>query len=326
MLRVNRRRAVAHASVAALAALTSLKAMSNSYPARTIRFVVAYPPGGSADLIARSLAQRLADVLGQPVIVENKVGASGAIGTDYVAKSPPDGYTLLITSHLLVQSHTLQPKLAYDPLRDLAPVTDLLRTPVWLAVRQAPDMPISLPDLLRIGKSRAIAVGISGYGSAGHLYGTRLGQLHDLKLTSVPYKGAAQVAMGLATGEIDAAFIDYSTVKSFVAAGKVRILAVADARRSRSTPDVPTFGEQGLSGFDARGWIGMFAPAKTPADIVDRVASEVTRIMKEPAFAAKFEEQGFEMGGISPVGFAAQLASEFELWAGLVKSAGLKAQ
>lgn len=323
---IKRRQAIAQTSALLWSAAVSTRAWSQGYPARPIRIIVAYPPGGSTDLVGRALAQRLAETTGQPVVVENKPGASGAIGTDFVVKAAPDGHTLLITTHLLVQTHTLQPALPYDPLRDLAPITNLLTSPVWLAVRSDTGI-TTLDEFVKRGKTKGhLAYASVGNGSMGHLYGNRLGQMFSLDLTHVPYKGAAPVVMAMMSGEVDAAFSDYSTMRPFVQSGKLRPLAVADVKRSPLTPDVPTFAELGFPGFEASSWLGLFAPARTPSEIVQKLNAEVSRILKEPAFASRFKDQGFDIGGKSPAAFSSQMSTEFTMWAALIKSAGIKAE
>lgn len=285
-----------------------------------------HPAGGPGDSIARSVAQGLGETFKQSVIVENKPGASGMIGADAVAKATPDGYTLLITNQLLVQTPSLFGKVPYDALRDLTPVTDLISSPLWLAVNTANTTAKTLKEF--VGQARASPQGYSyasvGTGSIGHLYGVRLNEAAGLNLMHVPYKGAAPVVMALLGGEVSVAFVDYATLKPYLASGKVRALAVSDSKRSRSTPEIPTFTELGYTGFESSSWIGLFATGKTSPEIVQKLNIEVVKILKQPAVVAKFHDQGFDLGGAPQAQFAAQVAADYDRWAVLIKKAGIK--
>ena len=321
-----RRRLLASAAGALCAPWIAQPARAQGYPSRLIRLVVPNPAGGPTDAIARTVAQVFGETFKQTVIVDNKPGASGMIATDAVAKAAPDGYTLLITNQLLVQTPALYSKVPYDPLRDLVPVTDLIASPLWLAVNTAATPSRTLKEFLAQVRDnpRDANYGSVGAGSIGHLYGTRLNEAAGVSLTHIPYKGAAPLVLALLGGEVSAALVDYSTLKPHLASGKVRALAVSDVRRSTLTPEVPTFTELGYAGFESSSWIGLFAPAKTPPDVVQKLNFEAARILKLPEVAAKFRDQGFELGGATQAQFAAVVAADFTRWGELIRKAGVR--
>ena len=309
------------------ALLPAGNAQAQAYPSKTIRIVVPYAAGGPADSISRTIAQRLSEIWKQSVIVDNKPGASGMIGADIVAKAAPDGYTLLVINQLLVQTPSLYASVPYDPLRDLTPVTDLIASPLWLAVNTAHTQARTMKEFVDEVKAKPGNYNYAsvGAGSIGHLYGFRLNEATGLNITHVPYKGAAPVVMALLGGEVTTAFVDYATLKPHLESGKVRALAVSDTRRVASTPDVPTFTESGYKGFEASSWIGLFVTARTPADIVQKLHAEVTKILKQPDVIAKFQDgQGFQMGGASQAQWTGTVAADFERWGGLIKKAGVR--
>lgn len=321
------RRALAQAGALLGAAALGLPARAQAFPARTIRIVGAFAPGGPSDAISRAFGQRLTELWGQPVIIDARPGASGMIGADVVAKAPPDGYTLLVTNQLLVQAPSLYAKVPYDPLRDFVAVTDLMAAPPLLAVNAEASAAIrTMADFIRVGKAtpNGFHYASVGNGSIGHLYGNQLARATGVPMTHVPYKGAAPVVMALLAGEVQASFVDYATLKAHLAAGKLRALAISDTKRSPLTPEVPTFAEAGLPGFEAVSWIALFAPARTPPDVVQKLAAEVGKAVRAPEIAGKFQELGFEMGGKSPAQFGSQVAADMERWAALIRQAGVR--
>lgn len=296
------------------------------WPSRTVRFIVPFGPGGPADNISRTLAQRMAETWKQPVIVENKPGASGMIGAEMVAKAPPDGHTLLVINQLLVQAPALYKSVPYDPLRDLAPVTDLIASPLWLAVNAANTPARTMREFVEQSRARGADLNYAsvGVGSIGHLYGFRLAEATGLRFTHVPYRGAAPVVAALLAGEVTCAFVDYATLKPHLESGKLRALAVSDVRRTAATPDVPTFTEAGYKGFEGVSWIGLFATGRTPPDIVAKIHAEATRIIKLPDVVTRFQDgQGFQMGGQAQPAWAAQVAADHERWGVLIRAAGV---
>ena len=302
-------------------------AWAQGYPSKTIRIVVPYQAGGPADAISRTIAQKLSETRKQSVIVDNKPGASGMIGADIVAKAAPDGYTLLVINQLLVQTPAMYASVPYDALRDLTPVTDLISSPLWLAVNASQTNAKTMKEFVDQTKAKPGNYNYAsvGTGSIGHLYGFRLNEETGLNFTHVPYKGAAPVVMALLSGEVTAAFVDYATLKPHLESGKVRALAVSDTKRTPSTPDVPTFTENGYKGFEASSWIALFTTARTPPEIVQKLHAEVSRILKQPDVIAKFQDgQGFQMGGTSQTQWASTVAADFDRWSGLIKKAGVR--
>jgi len=313
----------------ALALCTALFASSGvaqSYPTKPIRMVVAFAPGGVGDLLARMVGQKMSERYKQPVIVENRPGASGTIGADVVARSAPDGYTVLVTNQLVVQAAGLYQKLPYDPIRDFTPVTDLITSPLWFAVNSAKIPSKTLPEFIDLVKRNPnqhswASVGLA---SIGHLYGVRLNEAAGIDLLHVPYKGSAPVVAVLVAGETSSAFSDFATMKPHIESGRVRLLAIS--KTSRSTPDIPTFASLGYTGFESYSWVGMLAPSKTPTAIVQELAAEVARILKLPDVAAKLADMGLDPGGMPQAQFTALVASDLERWTALMKRAGIKAE
>ena len=300
---------------------------AQAYPEKAIRIVVPYAAGGPADSISRTIAQKLSDTWKQSVIVDNKPGASGMIGADIVAKAAPDGYTLLVVNQLLVQTPSLYRSVPYDPLRGLTPVTDLISSPLWLAVNSANTTAKTMKEFVDQAKAKPGDYNYAsvGPGSIGHLYGFRLNEATGLSFTHVPYKGAAPVVMALLSGEVTTAFVDYATLKPHLESGKSRALAVSDTKRTLSTPEVPTFTESGYKGFEASSWIGLFVTAKTPPEIVQKLQAEVSRILKQPDVVVKFQDGlGFQMGGIPQAQWASQVAADFDRWGVLIKKTGIR--
>jgi tripartite-type tricarboxylate transporter receptor subunit TctC len=322
LLNLLKPRAFAFASLLMAASLAS----AQPYPNKAIKIVVISPAGGGNDFIARTIAQKLEDEFKQPVIVDNKPGASGIIASDFVAKSQPDGYTVLFNGPLLVQTASLYSKLPYDPLRDLTPVTDVVRTPLWLAVNAEKVPARTLREFVDFAKAHpgAISYGSVGSGSSHHLYGFRLAEASGLNLLHVPYKGGAPATFALVSGEVQAAFADFVSLKPFVASGKVRLLAVTGTNRPALTPDVPTLTELGYTGFEAYGWGALFVPAKTPPEVAQRLQAAVARALKSPDVVAKFNEVAFELGGTPQPTFAAQVQTDYVRWTNLIKKAGVK--
>lgn len=315
------------ASLVWLAALAgAVPAGAQGYPSRTIKIVVPSPAGGGNDFIARTLAQKLEASMKQAVVVDNKAGAGGIIASEFVAKSAPDGYTILFNGPLLVQTAALYSKLPYDPLRDFIPVTDVIRTPLWLAVNAEKVPARNLKEFIDLAKAHpgSLSYGSVASGSSHHLYGFRLAAEAGLDLLHVPYKGGAPATVALVGGEVSSAFTDYVSLKPHVASGKVRLLAVTGTRRPALTPDVPTFAELGYKGFETYGWGALFVPAKTPADVVQRIHAEVAAALKAPDVVAKFNDFGFELGGTPQPQFAAQVQTDYVRWTTLIKQAGVK--
>ena len=319
-------RRVRSALCVAAGLLTFGPSWAQDYPSHAVRWVVPFPAGGGTDSVTRLVTTKMADTLRQPMVVDNKPGASTVIGNDLVAKAPADGHTLLVNIPLLLQSSALLSKLPYDPLRDLVPVTTLVSAPLWLAVSTARVPGGSLPEFVEQAKraTQPLEFASFGNGSTPHLYGFRLTEASGVNLVHVPYKGGAPAVMALMGGEIAMMFSDYVSLQPHLASGKVKIIAVTGLRRSRLTPQVPTMAELGYTGFEAVGWGGVFAPAKTPPHIVQQLAAAVTAAVRDPAVSAKLGEMGYEPGGVPTAEFASQVKSDHALWTGLIRRAGAR--
>lgn len=299
---------------------------AQAYPNKTIRIVVAFGTGGPGDSVSRMLALKLSEAMKQPVIVENKPGASGTIGADLVAKAAADGYTLLVINQLLVQAPALYASVPFDPLRDLIPITDLFSSPLWLAVNTSKSSAKTLKEFVAQVKAqpRAHSYASVGNGSIGSLYGYKLNEVAGLDMLHVPYKGAGPVVTALLAGEVSASFVDYATLKTHVASGKLRPLAVSAAVRSSWTPEVPTFTEQGFPGFESFSWVGIFVTGKTAPDVVQKLSAEITKILKQPDMASRLSDMALDPGGMQKEPFAAMVAADQTRWGSIIKNAGMK--
>jgi len=309
------------------AAVFSGAALAQSYPSRPIHFIVPYPAGGPLDTIARLLGQKVSENVKQPVIVENKPGAGGNIGADFVAKSPPDGYAILMGA---VATHAINPTLyaniPYDPVRDFAPITQVASTPNVLVVN--PSIPVSnVKEFVAYAKANPgkLNFGSGSTGSAGHLAGELFKSMAGVDMTHIPYKGAAPAMQDLIGGQIQLMFDNLASALTQVRAGKVKALAVTTAKRSNLAPDLPTIAESGLPGFDISTWFGIFAPGGTPPEVVARLNTEFTRALAMPDIREKMLNLGAEPVSSTPEQFAAYIRSEAEKYARVVKASGAKA-
>ncbi len=296
------------------------------YPSKTIRVIVAFAPGGIADFAARSVSHRLSESLGVPVVVENRPGAGGITGAEVVAKSPPDGYTLLVTSI----SHTINPsvrkKLPFDAVRDFTPVTLITDAPNFLVVH--PSLPVkSVKALIALARARPgeITYASSGTGTSTHLSGELLRSLARIDIVHVPYKGGGPAVIDLVGGHVQMMFSTLPSVLQQVRAGKLRGLAVTGARRFPAAQEFPTMIEAGVAGFEVSGWSGMFAPAGAPREAVRRLAAEIGKILRAPELKERFFVQGAEPVGNTPEEFAAFVSSEIAKWRTVVEASGMQA-
>ncbi len=310
------------AFLAAVALAWAAGAGAQAYPAKVIRIVVPFPPGGSTDVIARKVAEKFQQSMGQPVVVENKPGAGGAVGSADVAKSAPDGYTLLVGvtgSHAV--SVSLYPKLPYHPLKDFEPVSMLVSAPLTIVAH--PSVPASdLRSLAALGKP--LNHGTPGNGTSMHLTAEMFNLAAGTKFVHVPYKGTAAALNDLLGGQIQLMFGDFLVTLPQVKAGKIKALAVTSAQRHPLLPDVPTVAESGYPGFEALSWQGLFAPAGTPKEIVAKVNAELVKALAAPDMQAYFAQQGFFVGGNSPAQFRAFIEQEIPKWARIVKAANVE--
>jgi tripartite-type tricarboxylate transporter receptor subunit TctC len=300
--------------------------LAQGYPERPIRLIVPFPPGGPTDVLARIVASRLAEKLGQPVVVDNKAGASGMIGASSVAKAAPDGYTLLVNASIHVINPSLYPAQPYDAIADFAAITNVADVPLVLAVN--PKVPVrSVSELVALAKSAKppLAFASAGNATSQHLAGEAFKIAAGVDLLHVPYKGSAPALTDLVGGQVQLMFDSLPSSMSFVKSGAIRPLAVTSARRSPSLPDVPTLAESGYPGFSMSTWYGVWAPAGTPAVIVQRLAGEIGAIVRMPEVRAQFAKLGAEPVGNTPAEFAAFTKSELGKWAVIVKQSGAKA-
>jgi tripartite-type tricarboxylate transporter receptor subunit TctC len=273
------------------------------YPNRPVRLIVPFAPGGGVDIVARLVAPKLSATWGQPVVVENKAGAVGALASEYVAHQPADGYTILIGvagSHAIAQY--LNPQLPYDPVRDFAGVTALAYSPLICLV--APDGPFhTMKDLVEYAKTKTVPFGSPGAGSQPHLIGEMFNLLYGTQFQHVAYRGVAPAMQDLLGGHIPMAMGEMGSAKPLVSSGRLRALAVTGSKRNSSVPDVPTFTEAGYPNFEVNSWFALFVPAATPKPIVDKIATDVTAAVRSPDVAARLTGDGWEPGGGTPAQF-----------------------
>ena len=309
-------------ALALAAAALSGPVQAQAWPAKPISLVVPFPAGGTTDVLARALAEKLTLSLGQPVIVESKPGAGATVGADYVAKARPDGYTLLVGAVHHTIASSVYKKLPYDFQKDLAPVTEIALVPNVLVV-QASTPARSVAELVALLKAQPGKhnFGSNGNGTAQHLIGTQFQQMTGTDFSHIPYKGSGPLATDLLGGQITMSFDTVTPVLPHIKAGKLRALAVTTARRSPALPEVPTLDEAGLKGFDIGTWFGVLAPAATPKDILARLNSEMTKIIKSPDFRKRMDEIGAEPVGGSAEQLSALIRSETDKFARLVKDA-----
>ena len=290
--------ALIHVSAAA-------QAQPADYPNRAVRLIVPFAPGGGVDIVARLVAPKLSETWRQPVVVENKAGAVGALASEYVAHQPADGYTILIGvagSHAIAQY--LNPQLPYDPVRDFAGVTALAYSPLIGLV--APDGPFrTMKDLVEYAKTKPVPFGSPGAGSQPHLIGEMFNLLYGTQFQHVAYRGVAPAMQDLLGGHIPMVMGEMGSAKPLVTSGRLRALAVTGTKRNSSVPDVPTFTEAGYPNFDANSWFALFVPAATPKPIVDKIAADVTAAVRSPDVAGRLTGDGWEPGGGTPAQFDA---------------------
>ena len=312
--------------LAALAFAAAGAAAAQEFPAKPIRIIVPFAPGGVADTSARVVADRLTARIGQQVVVENRPGASGNIGTEAVAKSAPDGYTLLLgfDGTMVINPH-VYPKLAWDTLRDFAPVTKLGDATLILVAH--PSVPAKdLRELIALSKQKpgSLSYGTAGTGSTPHLAGELLNQRAGTDLAHVPYKGGGQAMGDVVGGQIPLVYTAIATAQQYVKGGKLKGLGVSSAARSSSLPEVPTFIEGGLAGFVVDSWVGILAPAKTPPPIVDRLQREIAAVLAEPAVKERYATLGIDPVGNTAAQFTAQIRDDLARWEKVVKQANIR--
>jgi len=303
-------------------------AHAQAYPAKPIRIVVAYTPAGATDILARTVGQKLTEAWGQPVIIDNRPGANGNIGTEYAAKTTPDGYTLLMVT---AGTHGINPslyrKIGFDAVKDFAPVSLVAMVPNIFVVNNAAPAK-DLKEFIAYAKANPgkLNYGSPGNGSTAHLSMELFKSMTGVQMQHIPYKGSAGVLADLIGGQIVATMDNMPPYVPQVKAGKIRALAVSPTRRSPALPDVPTVAEAGVPGYDSDAWFGLVAPAHTPKDIVNKLSRETARVLKLPDVSARLAELGAEPVGDTPEQFATHMKSEIAKWAKVIKEANVELQ
>jgi tripartite-type tricarboxylate transporter receptor subunit TctC len=322
----NRPRAARLYLSALLLAVPVGTAFAQAYPVKPVRMVVPFPAGGATDIVGRLVAQKLSEAWGQQVIVDNRGGAGGTIGSDVAAKAPPDGYTILVaTSSTHAIASSLYSKLAYDPVRDFVPVTLLASATILLAVH--PSVPAkNVRELIALGKRqpRALSFASSGNGGISHLIGEQFKSMGGIEMLHVPYKGDTPALVDLVGGQVSLMFGTAVSFLPYVKSGRLNALAVTNPKRSQIVPDVPTVAESGLPGFEALQWFGIFAPAGTSKDIVTRLNGEIVKTLRLPDVRERLSSLGADVVGNTPEQFAAFQKADTAKWAKIVKQSGAK--
>ena len=307
--------------------LFSTAAFAQAYPTKSIRYIVPFPPGGSSDLIARAIAPVMSERLGQPIIVENRPGAGGMIGVDLVAKAAPDGYTIgLAAAGALSSNIHLYPSMPFHPQKDLAPITNLAMIPFFLVAH--PSQASSVKELIAQAKANPgkLSYGHGGQGSTMHLAGELLNMLAKVSVQAVPYKGSHPVSSNVLGNQIPYGVVDVPSAISNVKAGKMRALAVTSKTRIAAAPDVPTFEEAGVPGYEAVGWFGSVAPAGTPKEIIQKLNQETRRALDIPEVRERVIAAGTEPATTTPEAFAAYIREETKKWGEVIKAGNIKLQ
>ena len=305
--------------------LASMFAHAQSWPTRPVKMIVPFPAGGPTDVMTRVVSDKLARALGQPVVVENKPGAGGSIGADFVAKSAPDGYTILMATG---STHSVGPylqKLPYDPARDFTPVTYVGYATNILLV--SPKLGVSnVRELIAYAKQEPgrLTYATSGIGSVAHLTAEMFAAMAGVQLTHVPYKGTQLSINDMISGQVGILFDNVMTAKPHVESGRLKGIAVSSRERSALVPDIPTVAESGLAGFESSNWFGVFGPAGLPRPVVDRLDAELNRLLADPAIRERFHTLGFEVTGGHPAELTAIMQSEARKWSKVIEDAHVK--
>ena len=305
--------------------VAALAAHAGAFPDRPVRLVVPFPAGGSTDVIGRTLGQKLSERWGQPVVIDNRPGGSTIIGTDLVAKSAPDGHTLLVTTAPFTIVPSLIDKLPYDPGKDFQPVTLINTTPLVVVVN--PGVPVkSVEELIALAKAKpgALNYGSTGSGGSSHLAGELFNVMAGVRIVHVPYKGNAPALNDLVGGHVDIAFNGLTSAMALIKAGKLRPLAVTSLTRAGALPEIPTLDELGLKGFQAVGWNGLSVPAGTPKALIGRINADVLKVLHSPELVERLKAEGSDPVGNSPEQFAAFLRDETAKWNKVIKIANIR--
>jgi tripartite-type tricarboxylate transporter receptor subunit TctC len=311
--------------VASVALCAAGIAAAQTYPTKAVRIIVPYPAGGTSDILARLLSPKLNEAFGQPIVVDNRPGANGNIGADMVAKSAPDGYTMLLADLGALSISPSIYKLPFDPAKDLAPVTMVAYSPHLLAVH--PSVPVkTVKELMALARSKpgGLNFAVSAIGSAPHLAGVAFETQTGIKWTYIPYKGGADAIIGLASGQADAIFNGMLATYPHVRSGKLKLIAVSSAKRLNAIPDVPTVAEAGLKDFETGSWQGVVAAAGTPQEIIGRLNTEIVKIFSSAEMKENLTKQGAVVYPMTPEQLGTWLKKEIDKWAKIVKAANLK--
>ena len=314
------------AAALALVALASPAHSQGSYPSKPIRIVVGFPPGGGMDLSARVYSAKLQEALNTPIVVENRPGGTGLLAGEHVAKSAPDGYTLLVgASGQMTINPVLIAKHPYDPVRDFAPITTLAQFPMVIAVN--PSFPAkTLAELIALARSRPGELNYSHGGATHQVAAEMFNQAVGIQMRNIPYKGGAPAVNAAVAGDVPIVIVDSAAANAQIRAGRLRVLAVTSAQRTPLVPDTPTVAESGVPGYDISVWAGLFAPAGTPSAIVTRLYQEATRAMNAPDTREKLKNIGMDPGGMAPEQLAATIKADIAKYGAIVKAAGIRAE
>jgi len=314
-------------ALSAVALIASQGAMAQDYPNKPIKMIVGFSPGGFTDVLGRLIAHKLQERMGQPVIIENKVGAAGTIGADFVAKSKPDGYTLLM-GHVNSNSiaPALYPKLPYDVIKDFTPIVHVASTPLLLTVH--PSVPANdVKSFIALAKKNPnLRFASSGVGSAQHLAAEQFMLATGTQMNHIPYKGSGQAIVDLLSGQVDLNFESPPNTLQHIAVGKLKALGITSTKRSPLLPSVPTIAEQGVPGYEMGQWFGVFAPAGMPKELTNKLANEIIAIIKSPEVVEKINQQGGDVIATGPEQFAAFLRKDTAHWSKLIKEANIKVE
>ncbi len=315
-------------AVIGIAVLLALIETSSAqvYPTRTVRFIAPFAAGGGSDLIARKLAHKLTDAMGQSVVVDNRTGGSGVIGTEIVAKAPPDGHTIMMTTPTFTVNPSLITKLPYDNIRDFAPISLIATAPHLLAVH--PSLPVkTVKDVVALAKARPEQLTFSSgsTGGSSHLSGELFNSMARIKMTHIPYRGGGQAVLAIVTGEVSLGFVDLVSMLPHVKSGRVRAIALTSLKRSSILPGLPTIAESGYPGFQSGIWYGVVAPARTPAEIIARLNAELVKIARSPEFADSLKAEGAEVVASNPEYFGRYIRDETARWAKIIREAHIAA-
>jgi len=307
------------------APFVSAQSTAQAFPNKPIRFVVPFPPGGGNDILARALAPKMSEILGQQVVIDNRAGAGGNIGADFVAKSAPDGYTIVIASNQVTMNPWIYSKLPFDIAKDFSPIAQIASVPMLLAIH--PDVPAkNIQEFIALAKTKPGALNYStpGLGTPQHIAFEVLNFDAGIKVTHVPYKGTSPSIVDLIGGQVQATIGTMASLEQHVKSGKVRPIAVSTPKRSSAMPDIPTIEEGGLTGYNVPLWYSILAPANTPKDIIAKLSAAIRDALKDPQTKAQLERQGFVESYLDPEQMSALIKQDLNYWQKAIKNIGLK--